>query len=381
MKQATLKLAALVMIIGSTTTITKAQTAASNNLNVVTTAVPFLRISPDARATGMGEAGIATAADAYSNFWNLGKTPFASKQGSIGVTYTPWLSDLNLKDVYIASLAGYYKLDDMAAVSLGLRYFSLGDIQFTDNAGNTIGNKRPREFSLEGGYSRKLSKKDGLGIGVRYISSDLATGPFNGVTYKKGSTIAADLHFFHTGAKENGEGFSYGVTLSNLGGKISYTDDNTQRDFIPANLGLGSAYTKVFDADSKITFALDVNKLMVPTPDTGAVAAANYRTTGVVSSWGKGLFSAPGGGSEKIKELTASIGAEYWYKDQFAFRAGYFYESPTKGARRYATVGAGLKYSALGLNVAYIFPSGAGISRNPLSNTIRFSLMFDLDKK
>jgi Type IX secretion system protein PorV len=381
MKQATLKLAALVMIIGGTTTITKAQTAASNNLNVVTTAVPFLRISPDARATGMGEAGIATAADAYSNFWNLGKMPFASKQGSIGVTYTPWLSDLNLKDVYIASLAGYYKLDDMSAVSLGLRYFSLGDIQFTDNAGNNIGNKRPREFSLEGGYSRKLSKKDGLGIGVRYISSDLATGPFNGVTYKKGSTVAADLHFFHTGAKENGEGFNYGVTLSNLGGKISYTDDNTQRDFIPANLGLGTAYTKVFDADSKLTFALDINKLMVPTPDTGAVAAANYRTTGVVSSWTKGLFSAPGGGSEKLKEFTASIGAEYWYKDQFAFRAGYFYESPTKGARRYATVGAGLKYSSLGLNVAYIFPSGAGISRNPLSNTIRFSLMFDLDKK
>jgi Type IX secretion system protein PorV len=381
MKQATLKLAALVMIIGGATTITKAQTSASNNLNVVTTAVPFLRISPDARATGMGEAGIATAADAYSNFWNLGKTPFASKQGSIGITYTPWLSDLNLKDVYIASLAGYYKLDDMSAVSLGLRYFSLGDIQFTDNAGNTIGNKRPREFSLEGGYSRKLGAKTGLGIGVRYISSDLATGPFNGVTYKKGSTVAADLHFFHTGAKENGEGFNYGVTLSNLGGKISYTDDNTQRDFIPANLGLGTAYTKVFDADSKLTFALDVNKLMVPTPDTGAVAAASYRTTGVVSSWGKGLFSAPGGGSEKFKEFTASIGAEYWYKDQFAFRAGYFYESPTKGARRYATVGAGLKYSSLGLNVAYIFPSGAGISRNPLSNTIRFSLMFDLDKK
>jgi Type IX secretion system protein PorV len=380
MKQATLKLAALAMLIGSTTTITKAQSTIKSS-NVVTTAVPMLRISPDARATGMGEAGIATSADAYSNFWNLGKTPFATKQGSVGVTYTPWLSDLNLKDVYIASLAGYYKLDDMQALSLGLRYFSLGDIQFTDNSGNSIGSKRPREFAFEGGYSRKLGKKSGLGIGLRYVSSDLATGPFNGVTYKKGSTVAGDLHFFHTGAKENGEGFNYGVTLSNLGGKISYTDDNTQRDFIPANLGLGSAYTKVFDADSKLTFALDINKLLVPTPDTGAVAAASYRTTGVVSSWGKGLFSAPGGGSEKIKEFTASIGAEYTYKDQFSFRAGYFYESPEKGNRRYLTVGAGLKYSSLGLNLAYIAPSGSGISRNPLSNTIRFSLMFDLDKK
>jgi Type IX secretion system protein PorV len=380
MKQATLKLAALAMLIGGTTTITKAQSTIKSS-NVVTTAVPMLRISPDARATGMGEAGIATSADAYSNFWNLGKTPFATKQGSVGVTYTPWLSDLNLKDVYIASLAGYYKLDDMQALSLGLRYFSLGDIQFTDNSGNSIGSKRPREFAIEGGYSRKLGKKSGLGVGLRYISSDLATGPFNGVTYKKGSTVAGDLHFFHTGAKENGEGFNYGVTLSNLGGKISYTDDNAQRDFIPANLGLGSAYTKVFDADSKLTFALDINKLLVPTPDTGAVAAADYRKTGVVSSWGKGLFSAPGGGSEKIKEFTASIGAEYTYKDQFSFRAGYFYESPEKGNRRYLTVGAGLKYSSLGLNIAYIAPSGSGISRNPLSNTIRFSLMFDLDKK
>ncbi len=380
MKKATLKLAAIVILIGSASTITNAQTSASNNLNVVTTAVPFLRISPDARATGMGETGIATSADAYSNFWNLGKTVFAKNKSSVGVTYTPWLSDLNLKDVYIASLAGYYKLDESQALSLGLRYFSLGDIQFTDNTGANIGNQRPREFTVEGGYSRKLGAKSGLGIGVRYISSNLATGPFNGVTYKKGSTVAADLHYFHNGAKENGEGFNYGVTLSNLGGKISYTDDNTQKDFIPANLGLGGAYTKVFDADSKLTFALDINKLLVPTPDTGATAIADYRKTGVVESWGKGLTQAPGGGSEKIKELTYSLGAEYWYKDQFAFRAGYFFENAQKGNRRYATVGAGLKYSSIGLNLAYIFPSGSGVSRNPLSNTIRFTLAYDMDK-
>ncbi len=380
MKQAILKLAALAMLIGGATTITNAQNIGQTT-NVVTTAVPMLRITPDARATGMGEAGIATSADAYSNFWNLGKTPFAKKQASVGVTYTPWLSDLNLKDVYLASLAGYYKLDETQALSLGLRYFSLGDIQFTDGSGNNVGSNRPREFAIEGGYSRKLGAKTGLGIGLRYISSNLAVGNYNGVNYKKGSTVAADLHFYHNGAKENGEGFNYGVTLSNLGGKISYTDDNLQKDFIPANLGLGGAYTKVFDADSKITFALDVNKLMVPTPGGDSAAAADYRKTSVVSSWGKGLFSAPGGGSEKIKELSASIGAEYWYKDQFAFRAGYFLENKFKGDRRYFTVGAGLKYSSLGLNLAYIFPSGAGISRNPLSNTIRFSLMFDLDKK
>jgi hypothetical protein len=378
MKQKTLKLAVVAFLIGGTTLV-KAQSISDKTNNVVTTAVPMLRISPDARSTGMGETGIATAADAYSNFWNLGKTPFAKQKGSIGVTYTPWLNDLNLKDVYIASLAGYYKLDDNQALSIGLRYFSLGDIQFTDQSGQDLGSNRPREYTVEGGYSRKLGPKSGLGIGVRYISSNLANGTYNGVNYKKGSAVAADLHFFHNGAAENGEGFNYGITLSNLGSKISYTDDNAQKDFIPANLGLGGAYTKVFDADSKLTFAVDLNKLLVPTPDTAAASIASYRSQNVVSSWGKSLVNAPGGGSEKIREVTASIGAEYWYKEQFAFRAGYFYESPLKGNRRYATVGAGLRYNVIGLNLAYIFPSGSGISRNPLSNTVRFSLLFNFD--
>jgi hypothetical protein len=381
MKQATLKLAAILMIIGGTTTTATSQTVINNDqANVVTTAVPMLRITPDARATAMGETGIATSADAYSNFWNLAKTPFASKKASVGLSYTPWLSDLNLKDVYIASLAGYYKLDDMQAVSLGVRYFSLGDIQFTDNSGNNVGSNRPREFTIEGGYSRKLGAKNGLGIGLRYISSNLANGTYSGVTYKTGTTVAGDIHFFHNGAKENGEGINYGATLSNLGGKIAYTDDNNQSDFIPANLGLGAAYTKVFDADSKLTFALDINKLLVPTPGGDSAAVASYRSTGVVSSWVKGLTSAPGGGSEKLKEFTIAIGGEYWYKDQFAFRAGYFMENKLKGDRNYATVGAGLKYSSIGINLAYIFPSGAGVSRNPLSNTLRFSLAFDIDK-
>ena len=288
MKQATLKLAAVALLIGGTNLV-KAQSISDKTNNVVTTAVPMLRISPDARSTGMGETGIATGADAYSNFWNLGKTPFAKQKAAIGVTYTPWLNDLDLKDVYIASLAGYYKIDDNQALSLGLRYFSLGSIQFTSNTGEEIGSNNPREYTIEGGYSRKLGAKSGLGIGVRYISSNLANGPLNGVVYKKGSSVAADLHYYHNGAKENGEGFNYGVTLSNLGAKISYTDDNTQKDFIPANIGLGGAYTKVFDADSKLTFAVDFNKLLVPTPDTSAAGIANYRKQGVVSSWAKSL--------------------------------------------------------------------------------------------
>ncbi len=366
------------MLLGITTAL-KAQTSGNVQLNTVTTAVPFLRISPDARSAAMGDAGIATSPDAYSAFWNIAKTPFSNKVSSIGVTYTPWLSDLNLKDVYLASAAGYYKLDESQALSLGLRYFSLGDIQFTDANSNNIGSKRPREYAVDLGYSRKLGLKSGLGIALRYISSDLAGGNIGGVTYKKGTSVAGDLHYFYTGAKENGEGFNWGITLSNLGSKISYTSNANQKDYIPANFGVGGAYTKTFDADSKLTFALDLNKLLVPTPgDTSAAALNEYRTKGVVSSWFSSFGDAPGGGKEELKEVTASLGVEYWYKEQFAFRTGYFYESPDKGNRKYFTVGAGLMYNTFGLNFAYLVPSGTGVGRNPLSNTLRFSLIFDV---
>ena len=381
MKKVTLKLTASVILIAGAITNSFAQSS-SNNISVVTTAVPFLRISPDSRSGGMGDVGIATSADAYSNFWNLGKIPFAKTNTNIGVTYTPWLTDLGLNDVYLASLAGYHKLDEDQALSFGLRYFSLGSIQFTDANGNQLNNFRPREFTVEAGYSRKLSEKSGLGLGLRYISSDLAGGTVNGITYKKGTSVAADLHYFNNGLKEDGSGLNWGVTLSNLGTKISYTEDANQKDFIPANLGLGAAYTKVFDADSKVTFALDLNKLLVPTPPlvTDSAGLADYRSKGVVSSWFSSFGDAAGGGQEEFKEITASIGAEYWYKEQFALRAGYFYENPDKGNRKYFTVGAGLMYNMFGLNFSYLLPNGAGVNRNPLSNTLRFSLSFNLDK-
>lgn len=381
MKKFTLKLTALICITAGSTNFAQAQSGTGvRNPSVVTTAVPFLRISPDARSGGMGDVGIATSPDANSAFWNIAKTPFATAKSAASVTYTPWLNDLDLKDVYLASAAGYYKLDESQALSLGFRYFSLGSIQFTDGNGNTIGNGRPREYAIDAGYSRKVGAKSGLGVAIRYISSDLANG-FSGSTaggnYKKGSSVAGDLHFYHQGLNEAGAGFNWGVTLSNLGGKIGYTSDDNQKDFIPANLGLGGAYTKTFDADNKITFAVDLNKLLVPTPpDLGdSAGVADYRSKGVVSSW----FSSFGDtdGSEEIKEVTASLGAEYWYKNQFAFRAGYFYENKDKGNRKYFTVGAGLKYNTIGLNFAYLLPSGTGINRNPLSNTLRFSLIFE----
>ncbi len=380
MKKATLKLTAIVMLMAGASTSAEAQSA-TNDISVVTTAVPFLRISPDARSGGMGDVGIATAPDAYSGFWNLGKIPFATSKTTAGATYTPWLTDLGLNDVYLLTLAGYHQLDELQALSLGVRYFSLGSIQFTDALGNPLNNFRPREFAIDGGYSRKLSEKDGLGIALRYISSDLAGGTVNGISYKKGTSVAGDLHYFHNGLNENGDGINWGATLSNLGAKISYTSDASQKDFIPANLGLGAAYTKVFDADNKLSFALDLNKLLVPTPpDVGDSAGlVDYRSKGVVSSWLSSFGDAPGGGSEELKEVTASIGAEFWYKNQFAFRAGYFYESPQKGNRKYFTLGAGLNYNMFGLNFSYLLPSGNGINRNPLSNTLRFTLSFDFD--
>lgn len=384
MRQSTLRAAAVLLLTTSLLTKTNAQTA--ETINVVTTAVPFLRISPDARAGGMGDVGIAISADANASFWNLAKTPFAKQKSAIGLTYTPWLKDLGLTDVYMATLAGYYKLDEEQAISASVRYFSLGNIQFTDFAGNDLAKSSPREFSFDFGYSRKLSEKLGLGISLRYINSSLAKGDAagNGTIYKAGNAFAGDISLFHNGQNAQGNGWNWGVVLSNLGSKIGYTNDAKNKDYIPANLGLGVAYTKVFDETSKLTFGLDVNKLMVPTPPTAtgdnytdSSSLADYRGYGVLQSWTKSFGDAGSFGSE-LKEFQVSVGAEYTYNDQFSFRAGYFYEDKTKGNRKYFTTGVGLKYNVIGINFSYLIPSGNGVTRNPLSNTLRFGLTFDI---
>ncbi len=354
----------------------------AQRLNVVTTAVPFLRISPDARSGGMGDLGIATAPDASSSFWNLAKTPFNTSKAGIAVTYTPWLKDLGLNDVYLASLAGYYKLDDLQAISASLRYFSLGNIQFTDNLGNDLNTYRPREFGIDFGYSRRLSDKTGIGVGLKYIYSNLAGGQAVGTTsYKAGNAVAGDITAYHRSTNEAGQGWAFGVALTNLGSKIAYTDNADQKDFIPANLGLGTTYTRVFNESNKLTFGVDLNKLLVPTPpaegDSAALVA--YRSKGVIGSWFSSFGDAPDGFSEEVREFQVSLGAEYWYNDQFALRLGYFHEDKTKGNRRYFTGGVGIKYNIFGLNFSYLLPSGSGVNRNPLSNTLRFSLIFDLD--
>ncbi|MBS1653910.1 MAG: type IX secretion system outer membrane channel protein PorV [Bacteroidetes bacterium] len=355
--------------------------AQAEPINVVTTAVPFLRISPDARAGGMGDIGVATSPDANAAFWNIGKVAFNESKGGIGATYTPWLKDLQLNDVYLASLAGYYKLDENSAISGSLRYFSLGNIQFTDNLGNDLQTFRPREFGIDAGYSRKLSDKVGIGVGLKYIYSNLASGSVGSTSYKAGTAIAGDLGFYFNGHDEQGSGWAFGATMTNLGSKIAYTDNADQKDFIPANLGLGTTYTKVFDEQNKIMFGVDLNKLMVPTPPAEGDQAAldAYHQKGVVSSWFSSFGDAPGGFSEEMKEFQASLGAEYTYNNQFSLRGGYFWEDKTKGNRRYFTMGVGIKYNVFGLNFSYLLPSGNGVNRNPLSNTLRFSVIFDLD--
>lgn len=382
-RHSTWRVACVLLICAMATTTTQAQT--NETINVVTSAVPFLRISPDARAGGMGDVGIATSADANSAFWNLSKITFAKQKTAVGVTYTPWMKDLGLNDVYMANLAAYHQIDNEQAIAASVRYFSLGNIQFSDYAGNITGDFRPRELGIDFGYTRKLNSKLAAGVALRYINSNLVGGATSGsTTYKAGNAVAGDISLFNNGLDEKGNGWTWGVVLSNLGTKISYTNDAATKDYIPANLGLGVAYTNIFDETSKLTVGLDINKLMVPTPPVNtndwtadSTALATYRNHSVLSSWFKSFGDAGSFGNE-LKEFQFSLGAEYTYNDQFSLRAGYFYEDKLKGNRKYFSAGVGLKYNVIDLNFSYLIPSGNGITRNPLSNTLRLGINFNL---
>jgi len=376
MKKTALRLTGLLLATVCTITTVSAQ----DKINVVTSAVPFLRISPDARSGGMGDVAIATAADANSVFWNRAKLPFATAQGAVSLSYTPWFKDLGINDVFLASLGSYYQVDENQTISIGFRYFSLGNIQFTDVSGNLLNTFNPKEYGLDVGYSRKLSPKSGLSVAIRYINSNLASGTYGGQTYKAASAVAADIAYYHHGLKESGEGFNWGVSISNLGSPIKYTDDASQKDYLPANLGIGGSYTHVFDENSKISLSMDMNKLLVPAPPvvssplttSDSAALEKYHTQSVASSWFSS-FSGP----NQLKLIDISTGLEFWYQNQFAFQGRVFYENPDNGNRKYFTLGAGLKYNTFGLDFSYLIPSGNGITRLPLSNTIRFSLAVD----
>jgi hypothetical protein len=381
MKSTALRIALFLILFFSLASL---KTFAQDKLNVVTTAVPFLRISPDARAGSMGDLSLATDPDASSSYFNLGKVPFNTSVGGVNVTYTPWLKKI-VNDVYLASLAGYYKLDDQQAISASFRYFSLGSIQMTDAIGKNLNRVNPKEYGFDLGYSRKLSDKMGLGVGLKYIYSNLAQGVSG---YKAGTSVAGDIGLYYNGHNDAGQGWAFGGALTNLGAKIGYSNNADEKDFIPANLGLGTTYTRVFDESNKLSFGVDINKLLVPTPPQfkndpptaeDSARLEDYRKKSVISSWFSSFGDAPGGFSEELKEFQISTGLEYTYNNQFALRAGYFYENKYKGNRRYFTTGVGIKYNVFELNFSYLVPSGSGVTQNPLSNTLRFSLVFNFD--
>jgi hypothetical protein len=352
--------------------------------NVITTAAPFLLISPDSRGAAMGDLGVATSADANSIHWNASKLAFIEGDAGISLSAAPWLRQL-VPDVWFYYMSGYKKIDKQSTVAMSLRYFTLGDIQFTDNNGNSNGNYEPKEFALDGAYARKLSDNLSLGIALRFIFSDLARGQVgtSGAEIKAGIAGAGDVSAtYRNDMKIGGRDFDYSIggNISNIGNKITYTTE-ANRDFIPVNLRLGTFWNTQIDEYNEIGFGVDFNKLLVPTPQytydslgniDGRVIDDGPLIQGMLSSFG----DAPGGFREELKEFTYSIGLEYWYAKQFALRAGYFHEAETKGARQYATFGAGLKYKVFQIDAAYLQPFSR---RHPLQNTIRFSLLFDID--
>lgn len=351
-------------------------------VNSVVSAVPFLRIVADARSGGMGDVGLALSADPNAMHFNASKLVFAEDKAALSATYTPWLRSLNLNDVYLAYLTGYFQLDKLQALGFGLRFFSLGSIQFTDVNGTPLNVGKPNEFELSMAYSRKLSDNFAAGITGKFIYSNLAAGneTENGEIIDPAFAGAADVSF--TYQKDD---LSLAFALTNIGSKITYTRQLV-KDFLPANIGLGGAYTMELDGFNKLTLAADVNKLMIPTPCIGedsecdtnpADGIADYRQQSSIQGMLSSFGDAPEGFSEELKELMFSVGAEYWYDDQFAVRAGYFYEHAQKGNRKYFTVGIGLKYNVFGMNVSYLVPASS--QRNPLDNTFRFSLLFDFE--
>jgi hypothetical protein len=335
---------------------------------VVTTAVPFLSINPDARSGGMGELGLATSPDAQSGLFNLAKTPFTEARSGIGLNYTPWLAKLS-PGMYMMDAAGYHRFDTMQAISAAIRYFSLGDVDVIDYSGTQLQTAHPHEYSAELGYSRKLSDRLAIGVTFRYISSTLANGNVNGTNYQTGTAFSGDLSLFYSGLDTKGQGFTAGGALTNLGTKIGYTNDAGAKDYLPANLGIGVAYTAVFDDNSKIQFGVDANKLLVPSVPSDSTGLTQYQDYSITSSWAHSLSNSA---------YHFSIGAEYTFLQAFSVRAGYYLESAEEGNEHYLTAGLGLKYGIIGLNFAYIAPTGNGINQDPLSNTVKFGVLLDL---
>lgn len=362
-------------------------------LNVITTAVPLLMIGPDARAGGMGDGGVASSPDANSMHWNPAKYARIADDMGFSFSYTPWLRNL-VNDINLAYVSFYKRINTMSTFAATLRYFSLGEITFTDETGWVIGDYKPNEFAIDATYSRILTDKLSIAVVGRFIYSDLAQGQFvAGVETKAGISVAADIAMYWEDDVEwfnsMDAQFAWGINISNIGSKMSYSSSNTERDFIPTNLRIGPRLTLELDDYNSISFQLDINKLLVPTPpiySDSTDASGNYIIekgmnpdvsviTGMIQSW----YDAPGGFSEELREFSFAFGMEYWYTDVLALRGGFYYEDITKGNRKYATLGVGLRYNVFGLDFSYLIPVTQ--DQNPLQNTLRFTLLFNLGTK
>lgn len=365
------------VVIGNT------QTNGSESNNIVT-AVPFLLITPDARAGAMGDAGVAVPGDVNSASINPSKLAFLDKPYGFSVSYSPWLKSL-VPDINLAFLSGFYRLDDRNTIGASLRYFSLGSIQLTDINQQDLGIANPNEFAFDVSFARSFGEEFSLGSSVRYIYSNLASGQFSSSgQVRAGNAVAVDISgLYKTSTTIFGKQtiFSAGANISNIGTKMSYSDGG-ENFFLPTNFKLGGASTFMVDEYNSFTLALDFNKLLVPTQpvyDSNNNIVSGKDPNRSVPSGIFGSFSdAPGGFSEELKEVGISTGLEYWYNQQFALRAGYNYQSPMKGDSRYFTLGLGLKYNVFNIDFSYLL---ADAQTSPLANTLRFGLLFNFSDK
>jgi len=358
--------------------------------NPISTAVPFLTITPDSRHGAMGDVGGATSPDANSQYLNPSKYAFSEGKYGFSLSYTPWLREL-VNDINLAYLAGYYRIDNNQVIGSSLRYFSMGDITLTGLDQTNMGTVSPSEFALDLSYSRKLSENFSGGVTLRYIRSDLSGGISGSGTgadlYTAGNAWSTDVSFYYF-SKLGGEGASNsiaaGINFSNIGSKISY-DQGSNKDFLPANMRLGTTFTSDLDDYNTFSISLDANKLLVPTPAAKLIYATNgdvvvlpdnSTNKSVISSIFGSFSDAPGGFKEELQEFTISTGMEYWYNKQFALRTGYFHEAQNKGNRKFFTAGVGVKMNIAAIDFSYVIP----VQRNnPLANTIRFTLLFNID--
>lgn len=362
-------------------------TILSGGLNALRVAVPFLTIAPDSRAAAMGDAGAATSPDANSQHWNLAKYAFLKKEWGISYSYTPWLRKL-VNDINLHYLTGFKRLDKDQVVSASLLYFSMGEIIFTDDGGNQTSKHNPNELAIDLGYSRKFADLISGGIAFRYIRSDL-TGGYSQQAQSQsnaGDAFAADVSVYYEqplNIDNKKAQAAFGLAITNIGTKISYTDDAI-KDFIPINMRLGGRFSIDYDQYNTFSLVMDANKLLVPTPPiydnaTNKIIAGKDPNVSVGQGILQSFNDAPGGSKEEFKEISYAFGFEYIYSKQFAIRGGYFTEDKTKGNRKYYTLGAGLKYNIFTLDFAYLIPQAGG--NNPMANTVRFTLSFDFDSE